>query len=198
MKEGLPLSKMTKKDKQKREIKKAVENLLVALGRDLGNPELKKTPSRVAKLLYEEICDKGDLKKLIQWSPYPYKSAIMVRNHRTYSRCPHHLEKVELDVSIAYIPNGAILGVSKLPRIADYFAKGLMLQEEITDGIADAIQNAFPEKYKPLGVGVYIVGRHMCMRSRGIKSPNSEMVTEHFKGVYMDEPAAREEFLRTL
>jgi GTP cyclohydrolase I len=194
----LLLPRNVKKAKQKLAIKKAVEQLLTALGRDLRNPELKKTPDRVTKLLYEEICEKGDLKRLIQWSPYPYKSAIMVRNHRTYSRCPHHLEKVELDISIAYIPNGAILGVSKLPRIADYFSKGLMLQEEITDGIADAIMSAFPEKLKPLGVGVYVKGRHLCMRSRGVKSPNSEMITANFQGVYLEEPAAREEFLRTL
>jgi GTP cyclohydrolase I len=192
------MPKNKKKHKQMLDIQKSVEMLLKALGRDIKNPELKKTPYRVAKLLYEEICDKGDIKKLIQWSPYPYKSAIMVRNHRTYSRCPHHLEKVELDVSIAYIPNGAILGVSKLPRIADYFSKGLMLQEEITDGIADAIEGAFPPVFKPLGIGVSVTGRHLCMRSRGVKSPNSEMITNCFKGVYLDEPAAREEFFRSL
>lgn len=184
--------------KQQLAIKSAVTQLLKALGRDLNDPELRRTPDRVTKLLYEEICEKTDLKKLIQLSPYKFKSAVTVINHRTYSRCPHHLEKVELDVSIAYIPHGYILGVSKLPRIADYFAKGLMLQEEITDGIAECIENAFPEKNKPLGVAVHIRGRHMCMRSRGVKSPASEMVTNCFKGAYLNEQAAREEFLRTI
>lgn len=177
---------------QRLKIKKAVENLLIALGRDISHPELKETPKRVMRLLYEEVVEKGNLKKLLQVSPYPYKSMVTIGPHRTYSRCPHHLERVELDVWISYIPDGRLLGASKLPRIADYFSKGLNLQEEITDGIAEAIEAAV----NPLGVGVYIIGRHMCMRGRGVKSHASEMTTTCFKGLYLKEGSTKEEFLR--
>lgn len=182
------------KKKQMAEIQKAVKSLLDALGRDTHHVELKDTPRRVAKMLYTEICEKPDLKRLIQTSPYEYKSAVTVVNHRSYTRCPHHLERVELDVSIAYLPKGRLLGVSKLPRIADYCASGLMLQEELTDAIAEIIEEAA----KPLGVAVYVRGRHMCMRARGVKSYNSEMITMALKGVYLTDPSAKEEFLEAI
>lgn len=182
------------KKKQMQEIQKAVKQLLDALGRDTHHVELKDTPKRVAKMLYAEVCEKPDLKRLIQTSPYEYKSAVTVINHRTYTRCPHHLERVELDVSISYIPNGRLLGVSKLPRIADFCSSGLMLQEELTDAIADIIFEAA----KPLGVAVHVRGRHLCMRARGVKSYNSEMITVALKGLYLNDSSAKEEFLNAV
>ena len=179
---------------QLKAIKKATRQLLIALGRDLSHVELRDTPNRVAKLLYKEVCEKVDLNRLIQTSPYPYKSAVTVTHHKTFTRCPHHLERVELDVSIAYIPSGQLLGVSKLPRIADYCASGLMLQEELTDAIAEVIEAAA----KPLGVAVQVLGRHMCMRARGVKSFNAEMVTTCLRGVYLKDPSAKEEFLNAV
>ena len=179
------------KAKQMAAIKAATRALLQALGRDLSHVELKETPKRVAKLLYKEVCEKTDLNRLIQTSPYPYKSAVTVTHHKTFTRCPHHLERVELDVSIAYIPNGQLLGVSKLPRIADYCSSGLMLQEELTDAIAEVIEAAA----KPLGVAVQVRGKHMCMRARGVKSLNAEMITTCLKGIYLKDPSAKEEFL---
>lgn len=190
----MQLPRNKEKKTQLAEIKKATKQLLIALGRDLSHVELKKTPERVAKLLYKEVCEKTDLTRLIQTSPYPYKSAVTITHHKTFTRCPHHLERVELDVSISYIPDGLLLGASKLPRIADYCSSGLMLQEELTDAIAEVIEAAA----HPLGVAVQVKGKHMCIRARGVKSFNSEMVTTCLRGIYLKDPSAKEEFLNAL
>jgi len=97
----------------------------------------------------------------------------------------------ELDISIGYVPNGRLLGLSKLARIADYMSTGFMLQEEIGDNIAEGLMNAL----QPKGVAVYIRGRHTCMRARGVKSTHSTTITSRMSGVFLDNVGAREEFL---
>lgn len=185
---------MEKIDKRKlRKVESAVKKFLEALSYDLSDPDLKDTPRRVATLWLKETAVEAD-PKLFQTFPSDYASMVVLKNHRTFTRCPHHLEKVILDISIGYIPDGKLIGLSKLGRIADYFSKGLMLQEEIAELIVKGLQDAL----QPKGVAVYIKGQHMCMTSRGIKSYNSHVITTRLTGVFLEDLKAREEFMWTI
>jgi GTP cyclohydrolase I len=192
MEEAMPSPRVEKVRAQK--VNKAVRDLLLALGFDLNNQELRRTPARMTKLLVDELSRKPDPSKLFQVSKYPFSSMITMRNHLCFTRCPHHFEKVEMVISISYIPNGWIIGYSKLARIANYFSQGLMLQEEIADGIVDGLMAAL----KPKGVAVHIIGKHNCARARGVRSINAEMVTTTMRGCYLKEPETREEFFHSL
>jgi len=182
---------MSEFDKQK--IETTIGVFLRLFGCDLNHPDLKDTPERVARLWAEEM-DNSPPKGLFKTFPSDYNSAITLVNHRTYTRCPHHLERVIMDVSVSYIPNGQLLGLSKLGRIADYYSKGLMLQEEIAEMVVEGLEKAL----EPKGVAVHIIGRHMCMQARGLKSHNSKVVTTRLKGVFLDDIKAREEFFWTI
>lgn len=180
--------------RKKTQIIKAVTEILQALGYNINNQHLRKTPARVARIFLEEldtetIRSKKVLDKLLSTTREPYDPAITLRHHKTQTRCPHHLERVQLDISIAYVPNGRLLGLSKLCRIADYYSKGLMLQEEVAAGIAQGIMNAV----KPQGVGVVVIAEHGCMKCRGVKTTGDVVVTE-LRGVFM-EPSTKQEFL---
>lgn len=181
--------------KKKTRIIKAVTEILQALGYNINNQHLRKTPSRVAKIFLEEldldtIYSPKVLKKLLSTTNEPYFSMITFTHHKTQTRCPHHLERVQLDISIGYIPgNNKLLGLSKLGRIAEFYSKGLMLQEEVAYSIAEGIYTAI----EPLGVGVHVIGEHGCMKCRGIKTTGSVSITE-LRGVFED-PSVKEEFL---
>jgi GTP cyclohydrolase I len=166
--------------------------LLEASGYDLQHADIKDTPKRLAKIMVE-YSEKGTAPELRTF-PSSYESMVSIVDHRAYTKCPHHLETVEMDISIAYLPNGKLLGISKFARVADYFSKGLMVQEEIAELIADGLMTAL----NPLGVAVFIQGRHMCMRSRGVKSYNSDTVTSVVRGLFKDDVKAREEFFSTI
>lgn len=179
---------------KKTRIIKAVTEILQSLGYNINNQHLRKTPARVANIFLEEldidtIHSKKELQKLLSTTKEPYDSCITLRHHKTQTRCPHHLERVQLDISIAYIPNGRLLGLSKLCRIADFYSKGLMLQEEVAAGIAQGIMEAI----NPQGVGVCVIAEHGCMKCRGVKTTGDVVVTE-LRGVYM-EPSVKQEFL---
>lgn len=137
-------------------------------------------------------------KKLFSTFPSTHTSMVTLIGHKTFSRCPHHLERVEMEVSVAYIPEGRLLGISKLARIADYYSAGLMLQEEIAEGIAAGLMGAL----KPKGVAVHIVARHMCMISRGVKATHASIATSCMKGIFLGDGvmnlSAKEEFLQTV
>ena len=173
-------------------IERRAKGLLKALNFDLDHPNIQDTPKRVAKLLQGYV-SKEDPPELRTF-PSEFKSMVTVVDHRAYTKCPHHLETVEMDISMAYIPNGKLLGVSKFSRVADYFSKGMMVQEEICEAIADSLMEAL----NPLGVAVFIQGRHMCIRSRGVKSYNSDMCTTVVRGLYQEDVKAREEFFNTV
>lgn len=176
-----------------RRVANAVKHMLKELDYDLENQDLRDTPKRVAKLLEGYVTPPGGPPELRVFESN-YSSLITVVDHRAYTKCPHHLETVEMDMSISYVPNGKLLGVSKLARVADYFAKGLMLQEEVAELVVDGIMQAL----EPLGIAVFIEGRHMCIRSRGVKSYNSNMCTTVVKGVFKEDIKAREEFFNTI
>lgn len=176
-----------------------MKEILKVLGYSITNEHLRETPKRVARIFYEEldttrVKSKKVLKKLYSVTKTSYDSMIVFRNHKTQTRCPHHLERVELDISIGYIPNKKLIGLSKLGRIADYFSQGLMLQEEIAESIANGLQQAL----EPKGVGVCIKAEHGCIKCRGLESKDSDVVTSVMRGIFLDDLSTRTEFLQYL
>jgi GTP cyclohydrolase I len=121
-----------------------------------------------------------------------HQSMIMVRDIELYSLCEHHLLPFFGRAHVAYIPDGKILGLSKVARIVDVFARRLQVQERLTDQIADAIMNVL----KPTGVGVVIEAAHFCMMMRGVEKQNSRTVTSALRGIFRDDKKTRDEFLR--
>jgi len=188
------------KAKQKKSlIASHVKEIMKILGYNLNNEHLRKTPARFARIFFDEldtskIRNKKTLKKLYSITKTEYNSMVVFRHHKTQTRCPHHLERVELDISVGYIPNGRLIGLSKLGRIADYFSQGLMLQEEIAEMIANGIQNAL----KPKGVGVCIKAEHGCIKCRGLESKDSDVITSEMRGVFLEDLGTRTEFLQCL
>ena len=178
------------KEKKKRRIQKCIKEILTELGYDTKDENFKHTPQRVATQWFDELYRPIPSRKLFTVIKEQHDQMIVLVGHETWTRCPHHLEKVKLTVSIGYIPNEYILGLSKPARIADFFAKGLVLQEEYADQLAEGLWQAL----KPKGVGVYVIGEHGCMRSRGVKT-SGVVVTTSLKGLFLEDPATREEFL---
>ena len=116
---------------------------------------------------------------------------VVVHDIPVYSHCEHHLAAIFGIATVAYIPNGKIVGLSKLPRLVDIFARRLQVQERLTNQVADAIM----KHLEPKGCGVVVKARHMCMESRGIRQPNSYTTTSALRGVFKSDPSARAEFL---
>jgi len=172
-----------------------VRHILGALGEDPDRAGLVKTPERVEKALrwltrgYElSVMDAvGDA--LFEEE---HNSMILVRDIELYSLCEHHILPFLGRAHVAYIPNGRIVGLSKLPRIVDIFARRLQVQERLTDQVADAIM----EVLEPHGVGVLIEAVHMCMAMRGVEKQNSRTVTSAVRGNFRSDLRTREEFLR--
>jgi GTP cyclohydrolase I len=120
-----------------------------------------------------------------------HESMIMVRDIELYSLCEHHMLPFFGRAHVAYVPNGRIVGLSKLPRLVDIFARRLQVQERMTDQIADALMGVL----NPRGVGVVIEAAHLCMMMRGVQKQNSKTVTSAMRGIFRDDPKTREEFL---
>ncbi len=156
---------------------------------------LLETPERVAKAFRHWFggysMDPAKILKTFEDGAEKCDEMVMVKDIPIYSKCEHHMADIFGTVTIAYIPNGKIVGLSKLARLADGFARRLQVQERLTTQIADALN----EHLKPKGVGVLIKARHMCMESRGICQQGHHTVTQALRGVMMDEPATRAEFL---
>lgn len=177
------------------ELAELVRRQLELLGEDPERQGLQKTPERVALSLswltrgYEQ-----DARKVIGDALFneTHENMVMVRDIELYSLCEHHMLPFYGKAHIAYIPNGRIVGLSKLPRIVDVFAQRLQVQERLTDQIAEAICSIL----HPRGCGVVIEAYHLCMMMRGVQKQNSKTITSALRGVFRDDPKTRDEFLR--
>jgi GTP cyclohydrolase IA len=172
-----------------------VREILAGLGEDPRREGLLKTPERVEKSLRFLTQGYGmTVEEVIGDAVFEesHQSMIMVRDIELYSLCEHHLLPFFGRAHVAYIPDGKILGLSKVARIVDVFARRLRVQERLTDQIADAIMNVL----KPTGVGVVIEAAHFCMMMRGVEKQNSRTVTSALRGIFRDDKKTRDEFLR--
>jgi GTP cyclohydrolase I len=172
-----------------------VRDILAALGEDPMRGGLLKTPERVESSL--RFLTQGyamSVAEVVGDAVFAetHQSMIMVRDIELYSLCEHHLLPFFGRAHVAYIPNGKILGLSKVARIVDVFARRLQVQERLTDEIADAIMDVL----RPAGVGVVIEAAHFCMMMRGVEKQNSRTVTSALRGIFRDDSKTRVEFLR--
>jgi GTP cyclohydrolase I len=177
--------------------KKVAENvysILENIGEDPSRQGLLKTPERVAKA-YTFITQgyEQDARKILRSAMFDedYSEMVLVKDIELYSLCEHHMLPFFGKAHIAYIPNGKIVGLSKLPRIVDVFARRLQVQERLTIEIRDAIQ----ETLDPAGVAVVIEAQHLCMQMRGVSKQNSVTTTSAFSGAFMDDIKTRKEFI---
>jgi GTP cyclohydrolase I len=172
-----------------------VRQLLAALGENPAREGLLATPERVeASLRFLTQGYRMTVEEAIGDAVFEeaHQSMIMVRDIEVYSLCEHHLLPFFGRAHVAYIPNGKILGLSKVARIVDVFARRLQVQERLTDQIADAIMDVL----RPTGVGVVIEAAHFCMMMRGVEKQNSRAVTSALRGIFRDDSKTRDEFLR--
>ena len=174
-------------------IEKAVQEILLAVGEDINREGLLQTPQRVARMYTELLGGMNEDPELHAKRVFTedYSEIVLLRDIPFYSVCEHHMMPFIGSAHIAYIPSGTILGVSKLARIVDCFARRLQIQERLTCQIADFIM----DKINPEGVSVVLEASHSCMTIRGIKKPGSVMVTSALRGVFMDDPKSRSEVL---
>jgi GTP cyclohydrolase I len=171
-----------------------VRQQLALLGEDPDREGLVKTPERVAKAM--AFLTRGTHESLAAvvgdaLFNEEHRNMVMVRDIELYSLCEHHLLPFFGKAHVAYIPNGRIVGLSKLPRLVDHFARRLQVQERLTEQIAFAVD----EVLHPLGVGVVIEAYHLCMMMRGVEKQNSRTITSALRGVFRDDARTREEFL---
>lgn len=174
-----------------------IEEILIELGEDPQREGLLKTPYRVAKAYRFLTEGYGmDIEQVLNGAVFEenYNEMVIVKDIDFYSMCEHHMLPFFGRCHIAYIPNGKIIGLSKLPRIVEVFSRRLQVQERMTHQIAAAVQNAL----NPMGVGVVCEGRHMCMMMRGVQKQNSVATTSEMLGAFETNSKTREEFLRLI
>jgi GTP cyclohydrolase IA len=174
-------------------IEKAVREILDAVGEDLQREGIRKTPARVARMYAELLGGMQEDPKRHLDSVFTenYDEIVLLRDIPFYSICEHHLMPFIGTAHVAYLPKGKVLGVSKLARIVDCFARRLQVQERLTDQIADFLMN----NLKPYGVAVVLEASHSCMTIRGIKKPGSVMVTSSLRGTFKSDPRSRSEVM---
>ena len=175
----------------------AVQAILEAIGEDVGREGLLRTPNRVARM-YEELTAgyHVDPQHLINDALFDvtYDQMVLVRDIDYYSLCEHHLLPFLGKAHIAYIPDGKVIGLSKIPRIVEMFARRLQVQERMTQQIAEFLE----ETLHPQGVAVVVEGLHMCAAMRGVKKANARMVTSAMLGVFRNNQATRAEFFQNI
>lgn len=166
------------------------------VGTDPDREGLAETPARVVKAwkfwTSGYHVDVAKLLKTFEDGAEHYDEMVMVKDIPIYSKCEHHLADIFGTATIAYIPNGRVVGLSKLSRVVDAFARRLQVQERLTTQIADALDLHL----QPIAVGVIIKARHLCMESRGVCQQGHHTVTSALRGVFKTDPTARAEFLR--
>jgi GTP cyclohydrolase I len=171
-----------------------IRELLVRLGENPDREGLVRTPERVQRAL--EFLTRGcknEVERILSGALFTvnYDEMVIVKDIEMFSLCEHHMLPFFGKVHVAYIPAGKVIGLSKIPRLVDCFARRLQVQERLTNQIAEAIQNAI----KPLGVGVVIEARHLCMMMRGVEKQHSSAVTSAMLGAFRASKRTRDEFL---
>ncbi|MBD2135121.1 MAG: GTP cyclohydrolase I FolE [Sphaerospermopsis kisseleviana] len=179
------------------EMMQAVRTLLIGLGENPDREGLKDTPKRVVKAL--QFLTKGyheSLDELLNGAVFTENAdeMVLVRDIDIFSSCEHHILPVIGRAHVAYIPNGKVIGLSKIARICEMYARRLQVQERLTLQIADALQGLL----KPKGVAVVIEATHMCMVMRGVQKPGSWTVTSAMRGVFSEDARTREEFMNLI
>jgi len=177
------------------ELEELVRRQLELIGEDPFRDGLLRTPSRVATSLtwltqgyassVEDVVGEGIFEEA-------HSNMIMIRDIEVYSMCEHHMLPFFGKAHVGYIPDGRIVGLSKIPRIVDVFARRLQVQERLTEQVAAGLCDVL----KPLGVGVVIEAQHLCMMMRGVQKQNSRTITSALRGVFREDPKTRDEFLR--
>jgi len=172
----------------------AVKDILKHIGEDPTREGLLDTPKRVRKA-WEFLCGGYELdpQEIIRKALFTSTNdeMVVVKDIEFYSQCEHHLLPIIGKVHVAYIPNGKVIGLSKIPRVVDVFARRLQIQEQLTEQIADAINEAI----SPKGVAVMIDARHMCMEMRGVQKICSTTVTSALRGLFKKDKKTKDEFL---
>ena len=179
--------------KKQEEFESAITKVLELLGEDPQREGLLKTPSRVAKAW--EFLTEGyheDPEAILNKALFTSSNdeMVVVRDIEFYSTCEHHMLPIIGRAHVAYIPDGKVVGLSKIPRIVNVFARRLQIQEQMTEQIADAISNAI----NPKGVAVVLHARHMCMEMRGVQKINSTTVSSALRGLFKSDQRTRSEF----
>ena len=180
---------MRKIEEIKYDLEKNVEEFLEIIGEKTYRKGIKDTPARSAKAWIELLIQKEEFNPTT-FDSNGYDQMIVEQGLKYYTFCEHHLLPFFGEVTIGYIPNETIIGLSKLPRTVDYFSKNLNTQEYLTDNIA----NFLYDKLKPKGLGVVVTGRHLCQEMRGIKT-RGKMITSSLKGIFQDDLNVKKEFL---
>ena len=178
-------------------LKEKYEVILEEIGEDPNREGLLKTPERVAKamqyLTHGYNTDPSEILKSAMFAE-DYNQMVLVKDIELYSLCEHHMLPFFGKAHIAYIPNGHIVGLSKIPRVVDAFSRRLQVQERLTNEIRDCIE----ETLKPKGVAVVIEAKHLCMQMRGVQKQNSVTTTSAFSGAFMESEKTRAEFMNLI
>ena len=171
-----------------------MREMIVRLGEDPDREGLQRTPERMRRA-YEHLMKgyKEDPAAMLKKALFTvtYDQMVIVKDVEMFSLCEHHMLPFFGKVHVAYIPNGKVIGLSKIPRLVDIFSRRMQIQERLTTQIAESIQNAI----EPQGVGVVVEARHLCMMMRGVEKQHSAAVTSAMLGVFRDEQETRTEFL---
>lgn len=178
------------------EIGKSVRRIIELLGLDASDPNLIDTPERVAKMYLEifgGLADGAEPKVTFFPNDEHYTAMVIEKDIPFYSMCSHHFVPFYGHAHVAYIPNEKIIGLSKMPRIVDFYARRPQLQERLTEQVAGFLS----DKLSPQGVMVVVEARHLCVEMRGIKKPGAMTVTSAIRGIFFNRPV-REEFLDLL
>ena len=175
------------------EFENAVKSMMLHVGEDPKREGLLETPSRVRKA-YEFIYGgyKEDPKEILNKALFTSSNdeMVLIKDIEFYSTCEHHLLPIIGQVHVAYIPDGKVVGLSKIPRVVNVFARRMQIQEQLTEQIADAIMDAIA----PKGVAVVVQARHMCMEMRGVEKINSTTTSSALRGLFKTDEKTRSEF----
>jgi GTP cyclohydrolase I len=181
-------------NRRERSLENLVAEMIPLLGEDPGREGLQRTPARVAKALeYLTSGYRADIPKIVNEALYSvkYDEMVIVKDIEFFSLCEHHLLPFFGKAHVAYLPSQKVIGLSKVARLVNMFARRLQIQERMTSQIADAIK----DKIAPQGVGVIIEARHLCMQMRGVEKQHGQAVTSAMLGAFRENKQTRDEFL---